>query len=75
MNFAAVIGLLHLAAAVPTELAERNFLGPIFENQLIDGTPCRAVTILFVRGTGKLSSLHLTFPTFQAKFWQPNLAM
>jgi len=44
-----VLGLLTLALAGPIE--KRQYAGQTAENQLTDGTPCRAITILFARGT------------------------
>ncbi|KAI5369835.1 Putative cutinase/acetylxylan esterase, alpha/Beta hydrolase [Septoria linicola] len=65
MKFAAALALLHLVTAVPVEFSKRDLLGSIFENQLIDETPCRAVTILFVRGTAELGNVGtLTGPPF-----------
>ena len=34
-----------------TPIAKRQYAGQDTENQLLDGTPCRAITILFARGT------------------------
>ncbi|KAK1055365.1 hypothetical protein LTR74_015742 [Friedmanniomyces endolithicus] len=43
------LSLAALALANPIE--KRQYVGQNTENQLTDGTPCRAITILFARGT------------------------
>ncbi len=43
------LSLAVLALANPIE--KRQYVGQNTENQLTDGTPCRAITILFARGT------------------------
>lgn len=45
------LALLPLALASPVDIEKRQYAGVTTENQLTDGTPCRAVTILFARGT------------------------
>jgi len=62
----ATLFLAVLAAANP--ISRRQYTGATSENQLTDGTPCRALTILFARGTteaGNVGSLAGP-PFFQA---------
>ncbi|KAK5117800.1 hypothetical protein LTR85_008775 [Meristemomyces frigidus] len=44
-----LLSLASLTFANP--IAKRQYIGATTENQLTDGTPCRAITILFARGT------------------------
>ena len=37
--------------ALSSPIVRRQYVGSDTENQLTDGTPCRAITILFARGT------------------------
>ncbi|KAK4553892.1 hypothetical protein LTR86_009067 [Recurvomyces mirabilis] len=37
--------------ALGNPILKRQYIGSDTENQLVDGTPCRAITILFARGT------------------------
>ena len=48
-----LLSLLPLALAAPVAVLpeKRQYNGVSTENQLTDGTPCRAVTVLFARGT------------------------
>jgi len=45
--------LLCLGLAVASPISKRQYTGVTTENQLTDGTPCRAITILFARGTSE----------------------
>jgi cutinase len=59
---------LTVAVAFASPLGKRQYAGVSTENQLTDGTPCRAITILFARGTteaGNVGSLAGP-PFFQA---------
>ncbi|TKA68140.1 hypothetical protein B0A55_06949 [Friedmanniomyces simplex] len=49
MKLYLTLSLATLALANP--ITKRQYLGQTTENQLTDGTPCRAITILFARGT------------------------
>ncbi|KAK3071825.1 hypothetical protein LTR53_007951 [Teratosphaeriaceae sp. CCFEE 6253] len=62
------LALSFAALALATPITKRQYLGKTTENQLVDGTPCRAITILFARGTtehGNVGTL-VGPPFFQA---------
>ncbi|KAK6438421.1 hypothetical protein LTR95_005374 [Oleoguttula sp. CCFEE 5521] len=40
-----------LALALPADLEKRQYIASNTQNQLNDGTPCRAITVIFARGT------------------------
>ena len=68
MKFLAFTALASLALSSPIDIEKRQYTGVTTENQLTDGTPCRAITILFARGTteaGNVGSLAGP-PFFQA---------
>ena len=65
----AFLSLLSLAVALPAErLHKRQYTNMTVENQLLDGTPCRAVTVIFARGTTEQSNVGSLVgpPFFQA---------
>ncbi|KAK4899416.1 hypothetical protein LTR27_003149 [Elasticomyces elasticus] len=66
MQFLSFFALATLAVASPIE--RRQYLGKTTENQLLDGTPCRAITILFARGTNEQGNVGTLVgpPFFQA---------
>ncbi|KAK3680238.1 hypothetical protein LTR78_000616 [Recurvomyces mirabilis] len=49
-------------------ISKRQYIGSDTENQLVDGTPCRAITILFARGTTESGNVGTLAgpPLFQA---------
>ncbi|KAK4546319.1 hypothetical protein LTR36_001996 [Oleoguttula mirabilis] len=50
-----LLALASLAFASP--ITKRQYIGATTENQLTDGTPCRAITILFARGTSEAGNV------------------
>lgn len=44
-----LLSTLSLALASP--ILQRGFTGSVTQDDLLDGTPCRAITIIFARGT------------------------
>ena len=60
----AVLVTVGVAVALPQDLSARQ-LGGDTQNQLTDGTGCRAVTVLFARGTTETGNVGtLTGPPF-----------
>jgi len=49
LSLLTLLSLASLALASP--ITRRQYTASDTENQLTDGTPCRAITILFARGT------------------------
>ncbi|KAK4963525.1 hypothetical protein LTR10_001154 [Elasticomyces elasticus] len=66
MKLLSLFTLATLAVASPIE--KRQYLGKTTENQLVDGTSCRAITILFARGTTEQGNVGTLVgpPFFQA---------
>lgn len=57
MQLLTLAALFGLALSSPIDIEKRQYVGATTENQLIDGTPCRAITILFARGTTELGNV------------------
>nr|OQO27688.1 hypothetical protein B0A51_04454 [Rachicladosporium sp. CCFEE 5018] len=51
MKLLALFSSVALALALPADLEKRQYIASNTQNQLTDGTPCRAITVIFARGT------------------------
>ncbi|KAK1824727.1 hypothetical protein LTR12_000784 [Friedmanniomyces endolithicus] len=63
-----LLSLSLAALAIANPIEKRQYAGQNTENQLTDGTPCRAITILFARGTNESGNVGTLAgpPFFQA---------
>ncbi|KAH8883091.1 cutinase [Thozetella sp. PMI_491] len=81
MKLSVLASLAAGAAALPNPLARRQYSGDTY-NQLTDGTPCRAVTLIYARGTTQAGNVGdaaavgpLFFNALAALIGESNLAV
>ncbi|KAK6435490.1 hypothetical protein LTR95_008322 [Oleoguttula sp. CCFEE 5521] len=68
MKLLALLSSVALALALPADLEKRQYIASNTQNQLKDGTPCRAITVIFARGTTESGNVGTIVgpPFFQA---------